>query len=111
MSDWIDIGALDDVPRRGARVLKTAKGCIALFRTVDDEVFALDDKCPHKSGPLSDGMVHGRHVTCPLHNWVISLETGEVGGGETGRVRAYPARIENGRILILPRAATKPEAA
>jgi len=100
MSNWIDIAALEDVPQRGARMVKTALGCVAVFRTGADEVFALDNACPHKSGPLAEGIVHGKSVTCPLHNWVISLETGEAQGEDEGRVATYPARIENGRILL-----------
>ena len=65
---WIDIGSLDDIPREGARVVRTAAGCVAVFRTADDAVFAIDDACPHKGGPLSEGIVHGHSVTCPLHN-------------------------------------------
>jgi nitrite reductase (NADH) small subunit len=100
MSNWTDIGALDAIPRRGARVIKTAGVCIAVFRTQDDQAFALDDRCPHRGGPLSQGIVHGTGVTCPLHNWVISLETGEAQGADQGRVRGWPLRVENGRILI-----------
>ncbi len=100
MSDWIDIAPLDDVPRRGARVVKTRAGCVAVFRTADDSVFALDNTCPHKKGPLAEGIVHGAAVTCPLHNWVISLETGRVKGPDEGQVTTYPARVENGRILL-----------
>lgn len=111
MTEWIDIGALDDVPVRGARVVKTRHGCIAIFRTVDDEVFALDDRCPHKGGPLSDGIVHGKAVTCPLHNWVFSFETGEAQGADVGRVATYPTRVEKGRILIDPKLLLKAEAA
>lgn len=111
MTEWIDIGALEDVPRRGARVLKTGAGCIAVFRTAEDEVFALDDACPHKSGPLSDGIVHARSVTCPLHNWVISLETGSTDGAEEGAVATYPARVEAGRILMASSRLTKSRAA
>lgn len=98
--DWVDVGALGDIPRRGARVVKTEAGCIAVFRTADDSVFALDDRCPHADGPLSQGIVHGWHVTCPLHNWVISLEDGTVGGEEGRQVRAVPATLRDGRILI-----------
>lgn len=97
---WIDIGAIDDIPARGARIVKTASGCVAVFRTGADEVFAIDDRCPHKGGPLSEGIVHGRSVTCPLHNWVISLETGLAQGADTGTVATYPARIEGGRVLL-----------
>ena len=100
MSDWIDIAALDAVPQRGARLVKTTYGCVAVFRTGADKVYALDNACPHKNGPLSDGIVHGASVTCPLHNWVISLETGAVQGLDEGQVTTYPARLENGRILL-----------
>ncbi len=97
---WIDIGSLDDIPRQGARVVKSPIGCIAVFRTATDEVFALDDGCPHKGGPLSQGIVHDNAVTCPLHNWVISLETGLAQGADSGKVKTYPLRHENGRILL-----------
>lgn len=97
---WIDIGALDDVPKRGARVIKTAKGCVAVFRTGDDEVFAMNDSCPHKGGPLSEGIVHGHSVTCPLHNWVFSLETGMAQGVDEGQIETYALQVENGRILL-----------
>lgn len=97
---WVDVAALDEVPRRGARVLRTEAGCVAVFRTGDDAVFALDNACPHKKGPLADGIVHGRTVTCPLHNWVFSLETGEAQGADEGRVATWAARVEGGRILL-----------
>jgi nitrite reductase (NADH) small subunit len=97
---WIDIGKLEDIPVRGARVVKTARGCIAVFRTAGDEVFALNDRCPHKGGPLSQGIVHGRSVTCPLHNWVIALDTGEAQGADKGRVRTVPLKVEAGRLLL-----------
>ena len=100
MTDWIDIASLEDVPQRGARMVKTALGCVAVFRTGADEVYALDNACPHKAGPLAEGIVHGTSVTCPLHNWVISLDTGEAQGADEGRVGTYPARVENGRILL-----------
>jgi nitrite reductase (NADH) small subunit len=100
MTLWIDIGALDDIPRRGARTVRTAQGCVAVFRTHDDRVFALDDRCPHKGGPLSDGIVHGTAVTCPLHSWVISLETGMAQGADSGAVATFPARVEGGRMLL-----------
>ena len=98
--NWIDIGALADIPPQGARVVKTAEGCVAVFRTADDQVFAIDDACPHKGGPLSEGIVHGNAVTCPLHAWVFSLETGMAQGADEGAVNSYPARVEAGRILL-----------
>ena len=108
---WIDIGPLDDIPVRGARVIKTGLGCVALFRTHTNEVFAIDDTCPHKKGPLSEGIVHGRAVTCPLHNWVISLETGVVQGPDEGSVATYPVRVADGRILLDPAKLTRDAAA
>lgn len=98
--NWIDIGHIDDIPLRGARVIKTPLGCVGLFRTGPQEVFAADDRCPHKGGPLSEGIVHGQSVTCPLHNWVFDLNTGEAQGADEGRIETYPLRIEDGRILI-----------
>lgn len=100
MTEWIDIGALTDIPPRGARCLNTAFGKIAIFRTADDQVFAIHDRCPHRGGPLSQGIVHGAEVTCPLHNWVFSLETGAAQGADEGAVRTYPLRLHNHRILI-----------
>ena len=100
MNDWVEIGALNDIPRQGARVVKTDAGCIAVFRTANDEIFALDDRCPHKGGPLSQGIVHGTSVTCPLHNWVIDLETGLAQGADEGQAASTPARVENGRIFL-----------
>ncbi len=96
---WIDIGPIDDIPLRGARKIKTALGCVALFRTAPDEVFAASDTCPHKGGPLSEGIVHGQSVTCPLHNWVFDLNTGQA-KGEDGTIATFPVRIEAGRVLI-----------
>ena len=100
MSMMIDIAALDDIPRQGARVVKTDAGCVAVFRTADDRVFAIDDRCPHKGGPLSEGIVHGTSVTCPLHAWVFDLATGQAQGADEGSVRTYPARIEGGRVFL-----------
>jgi nitrite reductase (NADH) small subunit len=98
--EWIDVGALTDIPQQGARVVKTPVGCIAVFRTANEEAFALDDRCPHKDGPLSQGIVHGRAVTCPLHNWVIDLATGKALGADEGAVRVIPLRLEHGRVLL-----------
>jgi nitrite reductase (NADH) small subunit len=98
--DWIDIGQLEDVPVLGARVVRTDEGDIAVFRTADDNIFALYDRCPHKGGPLSEGIVHGRSVSCPLHNWVISLETGMVEGPDRGCAAQIAVSIDRGRIRL-----------
>jgi len=97
---WLDIGALNDIPRQGARIVKTVQGCVAVFRTADDQIFATTDRCPHKGGPLSEGIVHGASVTCPLHNWVFSLETGKALGADEGAIATYSTRVEAGRILL-----------
>lgn len=97
---WTDIGTLNDIPLRGSRIVKTAVGCIAVFRTAEAEVFATSNKCAHKGGPLSEGIVHDRKITCPLHNWIFSLETGEAQGADQGQIATYPVKIENGRLLL-----------
>jgi nitrite reductase (NADH) small subunit len=97
---WVDICALDEVPRQGSRIVKTSNGCLALFKTATDDVYALDDKCPHKQGPLSQGIVHGDFVTCPLHSWVFSLATGEAQGADVGLVATTPTRIVDGRVEL-----------
>ena len=103
MSNWKLVCPLDHIPRLGARVVRRpAGGDIALFRNADDEVFALHDKCAHKGGPLSDGIVHGSSVTCPLHNWVFDLATGTAQGADEGRVRTYPVKVEDGLVSIAP---------
>ena len=98
--NWIAVGAIDDIPRRGARCVRNGDMTIAIFRTADDRVFALEDKCPHKQGPLSQGIVHDGCVTCPLHNWVISLETGKAQGADEGETRAFPVRLDGGTVLL-----------
>jgi len=100
MSDWIDIGTIDDIPKLGARVVRAQGGDIAIFRTADDRVFALHDECPHKGGPLSQGIVHGGRVTCPLHNWLIDLGTGEAAAPDEGATACFPVRVEDGKVLL-----------
>jgi nitrite reductase (NADH) small subunit len=97
---WSDVGALEDIPRLGARVVKSARGDVALFRTAQDEVFALVDKCPHKAGPLSQGIVHGTSVACPLHDWKICLKSGHALGGDEGATPTLSVRVADGRIEL-----------
>lgn len=99
--DWVEIGKLSDIPLRGARRVYAGSRPIAVFRTGDDEVFALIDRCPHRAGPLSEGIVSGRSVTCPLHNWVIDLGTGRACGPDEGATEAVPLMIIGDRIFIL----------
>ena len=101
MSNWKSICRVDDIPVLGARrVAREQGGDVAVFRNTEDKVFALLDRCPHKGGPLSQGIVHGAQVTCPLHNWVFSLETGEAQGADEGRVRTVPLNLVDGRIYM-----------
>ena len=98
---WRDIGLLDEVPQLGSRVVTTPRGNIAIFRTSDDRVFALEDRCPHKGGPLSQGIVHGGRITCPLHNWIIELATGEAVAPDRGCAPRVPSKVLQDRILLL----------
>ncbi len=108
MTEWIDIGTLDDIPQRGARTVNIAgEKEIAVFRTSDDRVFALVNECPHKKGPLSQGIVHGHSVACPLHNWTIALTSGEAQGPDSGCTPTIAVREDAGRILIARPVATK----
>ena len=98
--NWFDIGTIEDIPLRGARCVATPQGRIGVFRTSGDTIYAIEDHCPHRGGPLSEGIVHGASVTCPLHNWVFSLETGQALGADEGSVKTIPVKVEAGRILL-----------
>lgn len=100
MNDWKKLCALDEIPRLGSRVVKSPKGDIAVFRTADDEVFALHDKCPHKGGHLSQGLVAGRVVTCPMHSWKIQLESGEAVAPDKGCATSFAVKLEAGTVWI-----------
>lgn len=98
--DWTPIGTIEDIPRLGARTVETPLGQVAVFRTRDDEVFALVNRCPHRGGPLSEGIVSGRKVACPLHNWVIDLNSGEAAAPDEGCTTPVPLRNEGGRLFL-----------
>jgi nitrite reductase (NADH) small subunit len=97
---WRRVASLDEIPRLGARVVRLAEISIAIFRTSDDRVFALLDRCPHRGGPLSQGIVHGDCVTCPLHDWVIDLSSGEATGPDEGATGIFQVRVENGDVIL-----------
>ncbi len=101
MDDWIEIGNVEDIPSLGSRVVQIKGETIAVFRTAENEIFALLDHCPHKGGPLSQGIVHGKRVTCPLHNLVLDLSEGKAVPPDGGCVFTYPVRIEGGKVLLL----------
>ena len=98
--DWIEVGVINDIPKLGARVINMPDGDIAVFRTADDEIFALRDKCPHKGGPLSQGIVHGKRVACPLHDWKIHLDSGDAVAPDEGCAASYPIRMEGETIYL-----------
>lgn len=97
---WIDVGSSADIPRQGARVVTTPQGNVAVFRTLDDAYFALLDACPHRGGPLSQGIVHGCKVTCPLHGWHIDMTSGSAVAPDVGQVRTFPIKVESDRVWL-----------
>ncbi len=112
METWVKICRVADIPRLGARVVKSARGDIAVFRTANDEIFALMDRCPHKAGPLSQGIVHGKRVTCPLHNWVLELADGNALAPDVGCAPTVGAKIDEEDVYLdMPAARTTPVAA
>jgi len=97
---WKEICPLEDIPKLGARVVRSENKEIGIFRTEDDSVFALNNLCPHKKGPLSQGIVHDNKVTCPLHNWKINLATGQAEAPDEGETSCYQTKVENGIVLL-----------
>ncbi len=115
IGDWLDIGPVDQIAPGNARTLPVRGGPdatreIAIFHTLDNQFYALVNSCPHKQGPLSQGIVHGNVVTCPLHNWNISLKTGQALGEDEGCVPTIPLRVDAGRIYLLREAVMGPNA-
>lgn len=101
MSNWKTVCELIEIPVLGSRIVRSeTEGDIAVFRNAEDEVFAVHDKCPHKGGPLSQGIVHGKSVTCPLHSWKIGLDTGEAQAPDVGCTKRYDCKVENGMVLL-----------
>jgi len=99
-TEWKRLCALDEIPAQGSRVVKSPKGDIAVFRTASDEIFALHDKCPHKGGPLSQGIVAGKVVTCPMHSWKIQLESGQAVAPDVGCSKSFAVKLEGGSIWL-----------
>lgn len=100
MSDWIEVGTVSDIPKLGARVVKRKEGDIAVFRTAEDKIFALRDKCPHKGGQLSQGIVMGNRVACPLHDWKIGLNDGLAMAPDEGCAAVFPVKMEGDKIML-----------
>jgi nitrite reductase [NAD(P)H] small subunit len=101
MNGWIEICMLDDIPRLGARVVQRGTAVpIALFRTGADKVFALIDRCPHRGGPLSQGLVAGDRVVCPLHGWTIELSGGQAVAPDEGCAHSYAVEVRDGHVHL-----------
>jgi nitrite reductase (NADH) small subunit len=101
MAEWIPICRVDDIPVLGARRVAREQGAeVAVFRAADDHVFALLDRCPHKGGPLSQGIVFGHSVACPLHNWTIELASGEARAPDVGCAARFAVRIVDGVVQL-----------
>ena len=100
MEDWNRVSTLDEIPPLGTRIVHTAQGNVGLFRTAEGEVFALHDKCPHKGGPLSQGLVSGKQVTCPLHGLNIGLEDGQARAPDKGCAGKVACKVEGGQVYL-----------
>ena len=98
--EWKTLCPLTEIPVLGARVVRSKHGDIAVFRNAEDEVFAMHDKCPHKGGPLSQGIVHGRQVTCPLHGWKLDMASGEALAPDVGCSKPFAVKVEAGMVLL-----------
>jgi nitrite reductase (NADH) small subunit len=97
---WVRVCAIDELPVLGARTLTHAGARIAVFRNAIDDVFALLDACPHKGGPLSQGIVFGTKVACPLHNWTVNLGSGCADAPDEGCTKVYPTKVEGGVVYL-----------
>jgi nitrite reductase (NADH) small subunit len=101
MSDWLVICKVEDIPVLGARRVQRAQGCeVAVFRNAQDQVFALLDRCPHKGGPLSQGIVYGTTVACPLHNWQIDLQDGCAQAPDEGCAQRFAVQVNQGEVAL-----------
>ena len=101
MNEWTAICQLEDIPVLGARRVSRTLGMdVAVFRNDKNEVFALLDRCPHKGGPLSQGIVFGTSVACPLHNWTIGLCTGQAAAPDVGCTPGFEVRVDTGQVFL-----------
>ncbi len=102
MNNWTLVCAIEDIPVLGSRRVSRAQGLdVAVFRNDKNEVFALLDRCPHKGGPLSQGIVFGTSVACPLHNWTIGLGTGQAAAPDDGCTPKFSVKVEAGQVFLL----------
>ena len=101
MNEWKVICRVEDIPVLGSRRVARPRGMdVAVFRNDQDQVFALLDRCPHKGGPLSQGIVFGTSVACPLHNWTIDLEGGCARAPDAGCTQKFSVRVTDGTVHL-----------
>ncbi|MBM3727550.1 MAG: nitrite reductase small subunit NirD [Acidobacteria bacterium] len=102
---WVRVTAAADIPPREGRAVRLGGADVAIFN-LGERFVAIENRCPHRGGPLADGIVSNHDgaitVTCPLHNWRICLESGTVRKPTTGPAcrRSYPAKVEDGVVLV-----------
>ena len=97
---WIEVCKLDEIPPSQARTVRADNTVIAVFRLTDDRVKAVENRCPHKDGPLAEGIISGDDILCPLHNWRIHLDDGQVAAPDEGCVKTYPVKVESGTVFL-----------
>jgi nitrite reductase (NADH) small subunit len=98
---WKNICCVADIPVLGARIVHRAtQSPVAIFRNSEDKIFAVLDRCPHKGGPLSQGIVFGERVACPLHNWNIQLGTGCAAEPDEGCTQKFSVKVEDGNVFL-----------
>lgn len=100
MSNWVKVALLEDIPKLGARVVRSKDVEVGVFHLEDGRIFAVNNKCPHKGGPLSEGIVYGDKIACPLHSWKISLVDGKAEEPDVGQTACFNTKVEDGFVYL-----------
>ena len=100
MSNWVRVAPLEEIPKLGARVVRSKAIDIGVFRLEDDRIYAVNNSCPHKGGPLSEGIVYGDKIACPLHGWKINLVDGKAEEPDVGQTACFNTKIEDGIVYL-----------
>lgn len=104
----VRVGHISEFPERRGRVFRMGELELALFRLSDGEVKAVENRCPHKNGKLSEGIVCDHHVYCPLHDWKIDLADGLVQAPDEGCVATYPVTVDASGYVTLTLVSDRP---
>jgi nitrite reductase (NADH) small subunit len=99
VSNWVKVCAAEDIPPFEGRRTKIEGFYVGVFHT-EEGFYAIGDICPHLGGPLSDGILAGTEVSCPLHNRRVALKSGEVVNDDLSCVPAFPVEVRNGTIYV-----------